>query len=213
MKKAFLVIAIATLVSGNALAFGDNFGGDGGSANAGAAAGAIAGAAAGANAQAGVRNNVRAFGGNAHQGQLQGQVQGQLSKQANSQKMQYNEAKQDYSNMYEDYAAPGYAPSINATVPCAIPVTGGLTLPGVGGLSGGSAYVDEECEVREAVRLGLSSNDAATQDLANQLLRAKLTGMMPASEPGAPSTADIQRGNSVAGTGIHSPSSTWYLDL
>jgi len=95
------------------------------------------------------------------------------NKQGNEQSLQYNEAKQDYSDTYKDYTAPGYAPSINATVPCAIPVTGGLTLPAAVGISGGSAYVDENCELRETVRLGLRG-DATSKALANRVIQQKL---------------------------------------
>jgi len=206
MKRTFLTIAIVAALSTGAYAGGNNnqngpkFGGSGDStAVAGAAAGAVAGAAAGANASnfnsnsigVGVSNKVVGingqsqslrnsntavgYGGDAEQGQLQ--LQGQSSKQANAQSMTYNEAQQDYSDTYKEYAAPAYAPSIDPTVPCAIPLTGGITVPGVGGLAGGSAYIDKGCEIREMVRLGMQG-DETSQRLANEVIQTELWNVL-----------------------------------
>lgn len=65
-----------------------------------------------------------------------------------------------------------HAPSINPTVDCAIPYMGA----GVGsgwGLSLGSVYVDENCEMREMIRLGLEG-DAESNTLANKLIQMDL---------------------------------------
>jgi len=138
-----------------------------------AAAGAIAGAASQSAAYA-------------HQGQLQGQLQGQSlsnknansAKQANKQSTSYTEAKQDYNDMYEDYVSAAYAPSVQPTVPCLVPINGGVVVPAVGSISAGSGAIDRGCEMRETIRIGLSSNDPSTQSIANAVLQNMLVDML-----------------------------------
>jgi hypothetical protein len=73
------------------------------------------------------------------------------------------------------------APSIDPTAPCAIPVSGGGS--GVGfGVSFGSAYVDEGCEMRELIRIGLTSGNAVAEDKAAQLLNRQLDEALAESD-------------------------------
>lgn len=198
MNKTIIALAIAlasasAFAGGNSNSNGPRSGGDS-SANAGAIAGAAAGAVAGASnrTNVGVTNSNRTSVGvrsSNHNDNRSTAIQGQLQGQAQGQSVTYNEAKQDYSNTYEEYATAAYAPSINATVPCAIPVTGGLQLPGVGGLSGGSAYVDEGCELRETVRLGLTG-DAQSRDMANAVLQQQLAGYIQVESDDAPAASE-----------------------
>lgn len=74
---------------------------------------------------------------------------------------------------FDDYVASTNHISPEPTAPCI--VTGGahLGVPGfIGGASGG--IVDRNCEMRENIRLGLSSDNMQTKQLANNVLQAKL---------------------------------------
>lgn len=95
--------------------------------------------------------------------------------------LNYIEAQQDYSDTYEDYTPSAYAPSINSTTPCLVAVTGGVGVPGLS-VSGGSGVIDQGCEDREVIRLGLASSSKRTQDLANRLLQARLTDVLVRDE-------------------------------
>ncbi|MCB9020174.1 MAG: hypothetical protein H6546_07580 [Chitinophagales bacterium] len=126
-------------------------------------------------------------GGSAQQDQGQGQdqmqEQSQTSKQANAQSMTYNEADGvHYSGEYSVKNVPdAVAPSIDPTAPCAIPLTGAGS--GVGfSLGLGTAYVDVGCEMREVVRLGLMSGNAAVNAKANEVLSTELDKYLPAKE-------------------------------
>lgn len=99
------------------------------------------------------------------------QSQALISRQANSQTFSYTES--DRGNTYEDYTPNAVAPSIDPTVPCAIPVSMGVGVPGLAA-SGGTAYIDEGCEQRELIRIGLTSGNAAAEGKAAQLLNRQL---------------------------------------
>lgn len=105
----------------------------------------------------------------------------QTNRQTNAQQTVYNEAKQDFSNTYEDYRAPAYAPSVQATTPCLVPVNVGVS--GGIGVSFGSGVLDEGCEMRETARLGLLSDNASTRALADQVLQTKLRGYIVKRQP------------------------------
>jgi len=125
-------------------------------------------------------NTAVGVGGNARQGQdqgqFQGQVQGQSSKQANAQSMTYNESEGvHYSGSYEAKirnTPDAVAASIQPSAPCAIPLTGAGSGPGVS-ISLGTAYVEKGCVLRETVRIGMSG-DAVSRNLANQVIQGKL---------------------------------------
>lgn len=70
-----------------------------------------------------------------------------------------------------------YAPTINATVPCLVPLTVGGVGPGVG-ISFGSGSLDEGCELRETARLlnGLGQRLSAARLMCNNPLAAKALG-------------------------------------
>lgn len=70
-----------------------------------------------------------------------------------------------------------YAPTINATVPCLVPITGGLVVAGFGG-SIGSGALDGGCELRETARLlnGIGQQAAAARILCNNPLAATALG-------------------------------------
>ena len=79
----------------------------------------------------------------------------------------------DTSDTYEKYTPNAYAPPVNATVTCLVPITGAFGIPGfTAGL--GSGVIDVKCEEREAIRLGLESDNRDTNNLANQVLRNQL---------------------------------------
>lgn len=194
MKYTTMLLAIM-LATGTAYAGGNNNqngprGGNAsasaigvGSASARSNATALAGASAHNTTVVGVgvknHNTNVAVGGSArqHQGQLQGQMQGQLNKQRNNQEMTYNEADGvHYSGGYtvrQKNVPAVSAPSIDPTAPCAIPLSGGGS--GVGfGVSFGSAYIDEGCEQRELIRIGLTSGNTKAADKAAKLLNRQL---------------------------------------
>lgn len=70
-----------------------------------------------------------------------------------------------------------YAPTINATVPCLVPITGGLVVAGFGG-SIGSGTLDGGCELRETARLlnGIGQQAAAARILCNNRMAAAALG-------------------------------------
>lgn len=79
----------------------------------------------------------------------------------------------DLGDTYKKYTPPGNAPSIDPTVPCAIPVALGIGVPGLSA-SGGSAYVDEGCNLRELIRIGLTSGVPTAKAKAATLLNRQL---------------------------------------
>lgn len=87
-----------------------------------------------------------------------------------------------YSGGYELENVPSMAlGGIDPTVPCAVPIEG--TYSGVGiGVGLGTAYIDENCEMREIIRLGLSG-DRSSKNLANRLLRKELRSYLNGGEP------------------------------
>jgi hypothetical protein len=101
-----------------------------------------------------------------------------------SQTMNYTEAQQDYSKTYKKYTPTAVAPSINATTPCLIPISGALGVPGLS-VGGGSGVLDKGCEERELIRLGLSSDNNDTWLLANRLLQTRLTAVAESDQEAA----------------------------
>jgi len=93
-----------------------------------------------------------------------------------------NPGRVEYSGSYRVKNVPSaMAPSIDPTVPCAVPVSGAGS--GVGfGFSVGSAYIDKGCEQRELIRLGLTSGNPAAEDKAAALLNQELDNALRASE-------------------------------
>lgn len=158
-------------------------------ASAGASAGALAGASNHTTVGIGVKNDN--FNAMSQSSALENtnqnfnsdfnankQVQGQSSEQANRQVMHYNESdSMHYSGGYEVKNVPNaIAADISPTVPCAVPLTGAGS--GVGfGVSLGTAYIDEKCELRETVRLGLRG-DAESKRMANMVIRGQLQGYL-----------------------------------
>lgn len=54
----------------------------------------------------------------------------------------------------ERLVAPVFAPALSSgTNPCAISISGGITIPGIGGIAGGGVYNDKDCNVRENLRI------------------------------------------------------------
>ncbi len=100
------------------------------------------------------------------------------SKQANKQSTSYTEAKQDYNDMYEDYVSAAIAGNVQPTVPCLVPINAGVVVPAVGSISAGSGSIDRGCEMRETIRIGMSSGDTATQSMANAVLQNMLMDML-----------------------------------
>jgi hypothetical protein len=127
-------------------------------------------------------NSAIGVGGTAKQGQLQGQGQDQgqsqtatTGDQANSQStsISYTEAKQDYSNTYEDYtpSAAGYAADPTAT--CIVTYGGGIGVPGFSGSVSGYA-VDEVCQRLELVRSARGDQSAAVRQKASLIIEMML---------------------------------------
>lgn len=79
----------------------------------------------------------------------------------------------DYSSTYDEYTPSAVAPPVYTTAPCYVGISAGVGIPGFSGSVGGAIY-DKECEVRETVRLGLSSGNPETTALANEVLQARL---------------------------------------
>lgn len=81
-----------------------------------------------------------------------------------------------------------YAPTMNATSPCRISVSGGVTVIGVG-VSGGGSVEDDPCNLRETARLlsGIGYPDAAARIMCNDPRSAKALGeaICPAQQPTA----------------------------
>ena len=101
--------------------------------------------------------------------------QSQDSEQSNSQTMNYTES--DRSDTYEDYTPSAYAPSINATVPCLVPISSGVGVPGFSGALG-TGVVDTGCEQREIVRIALESEDPAVREKADLVLHYQLNEVL-----------------------------------
>ncbi len=120
-------------------------------------------------------------GGNSNSNSSANAGAASASGSASSSSLTYNEARQDYSDTYEDYTPNAYAPSVNTTVPCLVPITAGVGIPGVA-VSGGSGVIDQGCEDREIIRLGLASGDTKTQRLANTALRVQLGDLLVRQE-------------------------------
>ena len=95
------------------------------------------------------------------------------SSQSGSSTLNYNYTESDRGDTYKRYAPSVTAPSIGTTVPCLVPISGGVSVPTTG-ISFGSGVIDEECEVREVIRLGLVSEDPDTKLLANTALQKRL---------------------------------------
>lgn len=84
----------------------------------------------------------------------------------------------DSSSNYDDYTPSAFAPSMPATSPCYVGITGGMGVPGFSASLGGYVY-DEKCEWRELVRLGLSG-DSLTREMANEMLRQEMLDKLTA---------------------------------
>ena len=164
MNKSIVAVALA-LAMGSAVAGNNNgpvFGGGGDNDN---------------------RNTNVAKGGTAIQGQLQGQLQGQVQGQDNDQNMTYNETdSMHYSGKYKVETNPSMGlGGISPTAPCAIPLEG--TYSGVGiGVGLGTAYVDEGCERRELIRMGLQSGNVEANGKAAALLNRDLDDALAESD-------------------------------
>lgn len=105
--------------------------------------------------------NTNVLGQQQGQGQLQGQKQGQgqsqSTKNANNSKQQTNvNVEGDHYEAPDIPVATAYAPPIQPTAPCALPITGGVQLM-TWGASAGTAYIVEECEKREHQRMDVES--------------------------------------------------------
>lgn len=78
-----------------------------------------------------------------------------------------------------------YAPSVQPTAPCYVPVNAGAS--GVGfSASLGTAVHDKECTALETIRIGQASENQYVRDLAAELLARKLEGYLddePDEEP------------------------------
>ena len=85
---------------------------------------------------------------------------------------------------YKDYTPSVSAPRIDPTVPCAIPVSVGVGVPGFAA-SGGTAYVDTGCEQRELIRIGLTSGNVQAEAKAAALLNRQLDAALAANEESA----------------------------
>jgi len=70
-----------------------------------------------------------------------------------------------------------YAPTMNATAPCRISVSGGVTVIGVG-VSGGGSVEDDPCNLRETARLldGIGQREAAARVMCNDPRAAAALG-------------------------------------
>lgn len=106
----------------------------------------------------------------------------------NSQNVYVQDTKQDYSDTYKKYTPTAVAPSINATTPCLIPISGAFGVPGLS-VGGGSGVLDKGCEERELIRLGLASDHRDTWNLANTLLQARLAAVAQKDEEEAAAKA------------------------
>ena len=136
-----------------------------------------------AGGRGGIGQGGNATGGNATTGDSSSdQQQSQDTDQANSQTVNAG-PEGNINDTYEDYVSAAYAPSVQPTVPCMLPINGGIVLPALGSLSAGSGTIDVECERREAVRIGLASRDPQTQQMANQVMQNMLAKMLE-PEPG-----------------------------
>lgn len=157
MKKTAIVLALALALGGAAMAGTDKDTGEvcqGSTCNSGGAGGQ-GGTGIGVGIGVGVaKASARAS-----------------ATQSNSQSMTYNEA----------YTPNAYAPTIGATVPCLVPISGGVGVPGAS-VSLGSGVIDTGCEQREVVRLGLSSSDAAVKAKANRVLENQLDAILAEDE-------------------------------
>lgn len=70
-----------------------------------------------------------------------------------------------------------YAPTMNATAPCRISVSGGVTVIGFG-VSGGGSVEDDPCNLRETARLldGIGQREAAARVMCNDARAAEALG-------------------------------------
>lgn len=115
-----------------------------------------------------------------HQGQEQSQhqdqSQNQTQDQANSQSINFT-SPNDITVRRTNAA---WSPSIDPSHPCALTVSGGLSLPGGSG-SFGKAYIDPECNARETSRLffQFGERDKAIMILCNQPSAESLPGCKP----------------------------------
>lgn len=100
------------------------------------------------------------------QGQIQSLDAKQKSTQANQQI--FNEAKQDYSDMYDGYAASAYAPNMPLS-DCEDGIPIGLTVAGLGSATLGASSSNDKCWRERRMVLGLMSDDATIRDTAKQI--------------------------------------------
>ncbi len=113
------------------------------------------------------------------QGQHQGQGQGQGQQQGNVGLGSGNETTinqsytEDYSEMYDDYTPPAYAPSMGVSAPCKVGISGGGGIPGIS-ITAGGYVTDEKCVEAETIRMGLQSGDKNNAAKANALLQMRL---------------------------------------
>lgn len=159
-------------------------------ATAGASAGAYVGVNNKTNVGVGVKNTNANFGvntlsnkndlSNRNSNYMEGSSQNQSINIVTPEKTYHKEDlgfKGEYRYEYEAklYTVPdAIAPSVQPTVPCAIPVNAAGSLVG-GALSFGTAYIDTDCNLREDIRLGLSG-DSVSRNLANQVIQVRLRG-------------------------------------
>ena len=136
--------------------------------------------AAGGRGGVGQGGNATAAGGDSDQKQQQQQD----TDQANSQTVNAGPSG-NIDDTYEDFVSAAYAPSVQPTVPCLLPMNGGIVLPAVGSLSAGSGTIDVECERRETARIGLGSADPQTRQMANTLMQNMLRNMIQDTQPRA----------------------------
>lgn len=107
------------------------------------------------------------------------QALGVDSAQLSSQSVTINEAAgTHYSGEYKLRAAPSMALATPpATADCY--ATQGISGSGIGfGFGINASLYDRECEVRETVRLSLTSDDQTTRSMANVVLQTRLLGYM-----------------------------------
>lgn len=183
LALAVLVVAALAVLTGQAHAQGREFEEGGGP---GAVAGAAAGAVSVSGASASTSTTVTVGGGGGGTG----------ARQSNSQQIVFNnpaqpsEVKQTVKNVPE-----AIAPSINATAPCRLPVTGGLSIVG-GGFSAGATVLDEGCDLRETARVlhGIGYGEAAARVMCANPYAAAALGASVCVAPGAPAagTASVQ---------------------
>lgn len=85
-----------------------------------------------------------------------------------------------------------YAPTMNATSPCRISVSGGVTVIGVG-VSGGGSVEDDPCNLRETARLlsGIGQQEAAARVMCNDPRAAAALGATICPSSGAPKRSGI----------------------